>query len=66
MSIVTEGTWATVQLDGETLGTTPAQLSIPVGRRRLTLLPEGSGAPRLVDVIVTDIGVARVRVDLRK
>jgi hypothetical protein len=44
--------WATVIHDGRELGRTPLNVTLPVGRQHLRVLPYGHGPAREIDVTV--------------
>jgi len=59
------GSWAEVHHGGRRIGTTPIEIALPVGKRRLRLYNPETRAERTVTVQVPAEGVARVDAKLR-
>lgn len=62
LRIVYVGGWATVSVDGRTLGSTPVQVRLPAGRHNVTLLPMGRPPAVRRNVTVRAGGSQTVRV----
>lgn len=64
--IVETRPWTRVSIDGRSVGETPLEQSVPVGRHRVLLENEASGVRRELDVEVRTNTPTILRLDLRK